>query len=117
MRILVFAHDSSLYGASQSLFTLLTNLNHEFLVLLPYQGKLEALLTVANIKHKIVDYPRAANQKPEVYTISRRVKDRLKYEFRLRKVLPQIKQLTIDFDPQLIYTNTSVVTVGYTISR
>ena len=117
MKVLVFAHDSSLYGASQSLFTLLCKLEFEFLVLLPYPGKLEALLQEANINYKIVHFPIAAKQKPENYKIGRTVKDYIKYKIRLKKLIPELQKIATDFHPHLIYTNTSVVTVGYMISK
>ena len=55
-RILIFAHDSSLYGASLSLLTILedivTDKAFDILLVLPYGGIIEERLIARNIKYR-----------------------------------------------------------------
>lgn len=120
-RILVFAHDSSLYGASKSLLTLLdywkkNNPEVEVLLLLPYKGTLEEHLINSDINFKIVDFPRA-DYKYSNQSVLDVFKLRLKFFLRERKAIRKISEIMKVYQPNIIYTNTSVVGIGNKIAE
>lgn len=119
LRILIFAHDSLLYGASKSLLTLLTEWkrrkNVTAKVLLPYPGKMEEKLNEMGVEYEIIEYPRCIypfrNQ-----SFIERIKIKWAYEAAQKKVAEQISAAIKNFHPQVLYTNTSVIKVGYEFS-
>lgn len=117
MNILVFAHDSSLYGASQSLLTALLGLvkkkDRKVLVLLPYPGKIQEAFSAAGIECIIIPFPRCVELKGRVNSVSKRIKHAYKYFRKFSNVLPLIKNVVSEFKPDVIYTNTSAVSIGY----
>jgi glycosyltransferase involved in cell wall biosynthesis len=116
-KVLVFAHDSSLYGASQSLFTLLTELKEfDILVILPYGGKIEALLKQAGIKYQIVNFPIAAYPATVQSDLKRYIKGTLRYYKHGFNALKELTAVVQSFKPDIIYTNTSVVNMGYRLA-
>jgi glycosyltransferase involved in cell wall biosynthesis len=121
VRILVFGHDSSLYGASQSLLTLIDGLVHEYgykvLLLLPYPGELIPVLTQLNIDHLIVPFPRCVIQTHNKRFSINRLKMFYQYYRDRYSVQGKLINIINDFDPDLIYTNTSVVSIGYELSK
>ncbi|WP_256009577.1 glycosyltransferase family 4 protein [Desertivirga xinjiangensis] len=115
MRILVFAHDSSLYGASQSLFTLLKHLkqkDYQLLVLLPRGGELLTYLENEGIDYKVLYFPRAVIQIKKGYSLLNRIIDIAKFYKKKHFNRKLILKVCEEFKPHLIYTNTSVVTAG-----
>jgi L-malate glycosyltransferase len=121
MRILVFAHDSSLYGASQSLLTALNGImkknEREILVLLPYKGLMEEQLSSLGINHQVLPFPRCVTPRAKATSLLNRLKRLLHYYKRLRLITPQVQEVVRNFQPDVIYTNTSVVSIGYHISQ
>lgn len=119
-RILVFAHDSSLYGASKSLLTLVdywkkNNPEVEVLLLLPYKGTLEEHLINSDINFKIVNFPRA-NYKYNNQSVLDVFKLRLKFFLHERTAIKKISEIIKVYQPNIIYTNTSVVGIGNKIA-
>jgi glycosyltransferase involved in cell wall biosynthesis len=121
MRILVFAHDAYLYGASQSLLTAVkgikTKSDRNILVLLPQAGKMEEELRAAEIEYKIVPFPRCVDFDNLTSSLIKRLKNRFIYYIKLVSILPQLYKIMGQFKPNVIYTNTSTVSAGYIIAR
>lgn len=119
MRLLVFAHDSSLYGASKSLLALLKEWEKRndlvVKVLLPYPGKIEDKLKEMNVEYEVIHYPRC------IYAFNRQtILDRLRILYNYRKadksVHAKISGLLQSFKPDVLYTNSSVIKTGYDFS-
>jgi glycosyltransferase involved in cell wall biosynthesis len=121
MNILVFAHDSSLYGASQSLLTALKGIkkkaNRKILVLLPYPGKMEELLRSEKIEYSIIPFPRCVAFNHASYSRIQRVKNIVAYYFKTSYIFPRLLKIARQFNPDVIYTNTSVVSVGFRVAK
>ena len=121
MNILVFAHDSYLYGASQSLLTALKGIkkieNRNILVLLPFPGKMEAELRSTEIDYIIVPFPRCVEFNYKTTSPLQRLKNRCNYYKKLYYIFPELHKIANQFKANLIYTNTSVVSVGYKLAR
>ena len=115
--ILVFAHESSLNGASHSLLTILIGLKSEynFLVIIPDKGLMEAPLFENNINYKILNIPRCS------YFNFKSITDHLKriYSYyRVKKtILMSLNLICNTFKPDIIYTNTSVISLGFDLSK
>ena len=118
-KILFFAHDSLLYGASLSLITLLEYLSKdnsfEIMVLLPYGGIIEERLKILKINYKIISFPRCVADKTN--SIRLRIRKILNYYIRKFTILPEILSESYQFKPDLVYTNTSVISIGHTIAQ
>ncbi|MGN6617277.1 MAG: glycosyltransferase family 4 protein [Ilyomonas sp.] len=116
-RILVFAHDAQLYGASRSMLSLLEVLrvdtSVELMVFVPQKGPLLESLNKLNIRAKIVSYPPNANfysgKKKNFVWFLKKLKKYLLFYKRIKKEVRQ-------FNPDVIYTNTSVVYWGALIA-
>lgn len=118
-KIMVFAHDSLLYGASLSLLTVLEHLSGEesinLLIILPYEGKIEYRLNALKIKYKIVPFPRCVTNQSN--SLIKRIQSLLYYYRQLFKVFPILQLLAKEFEPDLIYSNTSAVSIGYLLAK
>ncbi len=118
-KILVLAHDSTLYGASLSLLAILEHLSKdksfEIMIFLPYGGIIEERLKILKINYKIISFPRCVADKTN--NIRLRIKKVLKYYIKKSKILPEILYESYQFKPDLVYTNTSVVSIGHTIAK
>lgn len=118
-KIIIFAHDSSLYGASLSLLALLESLKNEqlfkILIILPYNGIIEQRLNKLNIEYEIIPFPRCVIKKSK--SVTQRIKVVFNYYKSYFRVLPTLLSLVHKFKPDLIYTNTSIVSIGYIISK
>ncbi len=119
-RILVFAHDASLYGAAQSLLTLLTEIKKdnfaEILVILPHRGKMEEALSAEEINYKIIAVPRCFTWDHSKH-IFQKLKHILKYKKSVWAKLPQLNAIIKDFKPNLIYSNTSIISIGSALAK
>lgn len=120
-KILIFTHDSSLYGASKSLLTLIDYWKKkqseiEILVLLPYKGIIEHNLKSSGINYKVVDIPRV-DYKFKNQSFLSILKMWLRFSCNENKAIKIISKITEEFQPDIIYTNTSVIGTGYKISR
>lgn len=115
MNILFLAHDSSLYGASQSLLALViylkNNTNVNIKVLLPYKGVIEQKLQDANINYEIIAYPRI-DYKGDKKKLTDIIKIYLKYFYQKEKSIKQLNKIILSFKPTVIYTNCIVIKIG-----
>lgn len=115
-RILVLAHEQSLNGASHSLITILEGLNamYEFLVIVPDNGLMVDELKRISVSYVILNLPRCAYF--NYNSFSDHLKHTLNY-YKNKKTLERKLLLTAQkFLPDLIYTNTSVLSLGYDLS-
>lgn len=116
-KILVFAHEQFLNGASHSLLTILIGLknNFDFLVIIPEHGKMEEELIKNNINYKILFLQRCA------YYNFKSFKDHfiktLKYFKNKNYNHSELYKIVNHFKPDLIYTNTSVMSVGLEVAK
>ena len=119
-KILVFAHDAALYGASFSLLTLLeylvTDYRFEMMVLLPYRGKMEKRLLNMKIRFQILNFPHCIIRREEISFIER-FKAIINFYRRNERIAKKLKQIVQEFRPDLIYTNTSIVSTGLKIAQ
>jgi glycosyltransferase involved in cell wall biosynthesis len=119
-RILVFAHDASLYGAAQSLLTLLEELSRnklvEFFVILPHKGKMEEALKLHGITYKVLDVPRCFtwNHSKNVF---QKINHIIHYKIKVRDMMPHLVKITNEFQPDLVYSNTSIISIGSVLAR
>lgn len=121
MNILVFAHDAYLYGASQSLLTALIGIKKraevKLLVLLPFKGAFEKELSAAGIHYKIIAFPRCVDFNYASDSDMLKVKNKITYNLKSMFTLPRLKKIARAFHTDVIYTNTSVVSIGYQIAK
>jgi glycosyltransferase involved in cell wall biosynthesis len=119
-RILVFAHDASLYGAAQSLLTLLTEIKKdnfsEILVILPHRGKMEEALSAEGINYKLIAVPRCFTWDHSKH-VFQKLKHIITYERAVWEKLPQLNAIIKDFKPNLIYSNTSIISIGAVLAK
>ncbi|MBM3777705.1 MAG: glycosyltransferase family 4 protein [Acidimicrobiia bacterium] len=121
MRILVFSHDTSLYGASRSLLTALDGLrargSRDLHVLLPYPGPLGIELERCGIGADVVPFPRCITSATEAATVPAHAARAVRYLAALRGALPGLDRATARFAPDVVYTNTSAVEAGFLVAR
>ncbi len=114
-KILIFAHDASLYGASLSLISLLEGLQrlqcYSIHVLLPFNGPMVGVLNELNIRNEVVFFPRT------VIKGSAKIRDIMKYYIDEKNSKSKIEKKVVDFNPDLIYTNTSAVRIGSHLAK
>lgn len=116
MKILVICNYSELYGANRSMLTILESLKkkrHQLLIILPFKGPIEQELAKLDIDFKVVRFF------PSYLYLKLMYKHLLVpilffYNF---LVLPKLLQLTKQFNPDLIYSNTSAENVGIILSK
>jgi glycosyltransferase involved in cell wall biosynthesis len=116
-KILVFCHDASLYGASRSLLDLLCGIIKEpsiaLLVLVPEDGPFVQNLRALDIPYKIIYYPKNVSfnkiHRKSLLIFYRRLR-------MYRSVFNKLHKHVKDFNPDIIYTNTSVIYWGAIIS-
>jgi L-malate glycosyltransferase len=118
-RVMVFAHDASLYGASLSLLPILEHLSKDrscrLLVILPRHGKFEKRLDELKINYKIVPFlPCISMQSDSIFGKSYTI---VEYYIREFASIHLLKSIAVRFQPEVIYTNTSIVTVGYNLAK
>lgn len=117
-RILIFAHDSTLYGASRSLLTILEQLANdkffELFVLLPYGGEMEKRLDLLKVNYHVIPFPRCVESHSNSFIT--KINNTIKYKKREYNIFPLLQTLVLEFKPNLIYTNTSVISIGYKLA-
>jgi glycosyltransferase involved in cell wall biosynthesis len=114
-RVLVFAHDASLYGASQSLLTILQHLVKfvDFLVVLPYGGDIESELNKGGVPYRILPIPRCGKLAPRKFDMP----SKIAYYYKQIRARHLIAPIIKSFQPNLLYSNTSVLSFGHYISK
>lgn len=116
-KILVFAHEHSMNGASHSLFSILKQLSDDFdfYVIVPQEGLFTKNLQSIGINYSILEIPRIGS----FNKLGNR--EFVMKLLRLKKIMnDQVKQVidTIgNFKPEIIYTNTSVLNIGYYVAK
>lgn len=118
-KILIFAHDSSMYGATLSLLSLLENMcqdeNYKILVLLPYGGEIEKHLNRLSIDYQIIPFQRCVTTNEQ--NLKLKIINIVKYIRNENRILSRLLEVAKKFKPDVIYTNTSVVSIGYTLAK
>ena len=116
-KIFVFAHESEMNGASHSLLTILTGLKdqYEFLVIVPAEGLMANALRKNNINYKLLNLPRCGyfNYISFIYHL----KITTKYYKNKRYFNKKLISVVNEFQPDIIYTNTSVLSWGFDIAK
>jgi|GEM_PF-1337622 len=119
-KILIFAHDSSLYGSTQSLLPILKQLsqtnNYKCLLIIPFPGPLEGILINLNISYKIIKFPLCGYRSISSPISDANINYKKQIAKQLAKSLYNLEKSVINFKPSLIYSNTSTVTVGYILA-
>ncbi len=131
MKVAFFAHYHDQFGANRSLlnfFSGIADFNIEPLVVVPQRGELSAKLRSIGVPYIIEDYrwwmlearhyPHLRRNVPKYIRALLRFKRR-KRQIELgnqRQALTIAKRLA-DFNPDVIYSNSSVINVGFLVSR
>jgi glycosyltransferase involved in cell wall biosynthesis len=119
-KILVFAHDASLYGASQSLLTLLEGITEnrfaELLVLLPHKGKIEDVFILKGINYKVIDFPRCFTWNHSK-SFFQKLNNIIGYNRKVRSILPHLVNIVDQYKPDMIYSNTSIISIGAVLAK
>lgn len=116
-KILVFAHEQNLNGASHSLLAIIKGLKskYEFMVIVPENGMMTDELNKIGIEYQIINLPRCAYFK-RVSAYDHFMKT-IHFYNRKKKYEKELFLFTTKFDPDIIYTNTSVISFGYSLSK
>ncbi|WP_264553454.1 glycosyltransferase family 4 protein [Flavobacterium sp. N2038] len=116
-RILVFAHEQYLNGASHSLIAILEGLKevYEFLVIVPDYGLMVDELKRINVNFEILNLPRCGYF--NYSSFQNHVKEIRLYYKRKKVITKRLFLIAENFLPDLIYTNTSVLSLGYDLSK
>lgn len=121
MKILFVSHDSKLYGAPRSLLNLIEGIKKNYPeikmhALLPYDGLLIEELKKNDVDISIVPFPWSVSG----YIKLPLLKQLYRWLKKMRVILTTIPSFVKEvkkINPDLIYTNTSVVTHGYFASK
>ncbi|MFD2891014.1 glycosyltransferase family 4 protein [Flavobacterium chuncheonense] len=116
-KILVFAHEPYLNGASHSLLSILVGLqaHYEFKVIVPDYGLMTAELEKKTIAFEVINLPRCAYF--NWVSIVDHLKKTIHYYKTKRSFEKQLEVVVHQFQPDLVYTNTSVMEFGYAIAK
>lgn len=116
-RILVLAHEQYLNGASHSLITILEELQDkfEFFVIVPDFGLMVDELTRIGVNYKILNLPRCGYF--NYSSFQNHIKEIILYYKRKTIAEKKIHLIAQNFLPDLVYTNTSVLSLGYDLSK
>lgn len=115
MRILICSHYSANYGANRSLFDLMQGLlalDYQFLVIIPDRGDFVDLLESAQIPYHI---ERFHPMTFKAFRKSSYLKKR--YHKQNLSAVQALKKVVEDFNPDYIYSNSSVMDLGARLSE
>ncbi|MBR3919891.1 MAG: glycosyltransferase family 4 protein [Clostridia bacterium] len=125
MKILIYSHDSSFYGAPKAVFDLtneLRKVDYEIIYAIPCKGKLEENLIKEKYEYVILPNPQwiVADRKPDYsrwYYFKHYVKSLLifikSFVVAYRTNLKAVKEI----EPDVIFVNTSVALVGLYVAK
>ena len=125
MKILVYSHDASFYGATKAIFELTNELrkdDYEIIYAIPCKGKLEENLIRDNYEYVILPNPQwiIADRKPDYsrwYYFKHYVKSLLifikSFIVAYRTNIKAIKKIA----PDIIFVNTSVAPIGLHVAK
>lgn len=116
-RILVLAHEQYLNGASHSLVAILEGLKavYEFLVIVPHNGMMVDELNRIGVNYQILNLPRCGYF--NYSSFQKHLKRTISYYKNKRGFDEKLLLIVQKFLPDLIYTNTSVLSFGYDLSK
>ncbi|WPO79503.1 glycosyltransferase family 4 protein [Flavobacterium sp. KACC 22761] len=116
-RILVIAHEQYLNGASHSLITILEGLKarYEFLVIVPDNGMMVDELNRIQLNYEILNLPRCGYF--NYSSLRNHLKLTINYYRSKREFDKKLLLIAQRFLPDLVYTNTSVLSFGYHLSK
>ncbi|WP_026727816.1 glycosyltransferase family 4 protein [Flavobacterium denitrificans] len=116
-KILVLAHEQYLNGASHSLITILEGLMtvYEFLVIVPDNGMMVNELNRIEVNYEILNLPRCGYF--NYSSFQNHLKETIKYYKKKRVLKERLLLVAQTFAPDLVYTNTSVISFGYDLSK
>lgn len=125
MNILFFAHEAQLYGSNRSLLNFITELkklNTACFVILPQKGPLCDELEKLQIGYEIIKYywwvssPNITFWRQPMQFIKRLRTSLAKVRFTIKQ-LPKIKKTALSFNTDIVYSNSSVIWVGWVMAR
>jgi glycosyltransferase involved in cell wall biosynthesis len=118
IKVLFIAHDSSLFGSNKSLLNLITGLNGRIkpIILVPDRGSVCDVLDNLNIKYYVFNY-KYASASISILSIYKFLPLMLLNNFINSKVEKEIISLLAKEEIDLIHSNSSVITIGFNISR
>ena len=117
MKILSVVSDSIRGGATISFINLVVGLKRrgvEVVVVTPRSGYLTEVLQRNGIKYFVISFGFSVwpfNQGRNI------IKHTINYKKNERQAVDAVKRIAIDFNPDLIHTNVSVVNIGYKVAR
>ncbi len=116
-KILIFAHEQYLNGASLSLLSILKALKYKyhFLVILPGDGPMVYELEKLRIDYQLKSLPRCAYF--NWVSVSDHLKRVILYYKNKYRWKESLLLLSSKFEPDIVYTNTSVVSLGYDLAN
>ena len=116
-KILVLAHEQYLNGASHSLIAILEGLKsmYEFLVIVPDRGMMLDELNRIGVNYEILNLPRCGYF--NYSSFKNHLIQTINYYRNKRILEKKVFFIAQNFLPDLVYTNTSVLSLGYDLSR
>ncbi|MCQ2374850.1 MAG: glycosyltransferase [Salinivirgaceae bacterium] len=124
MKILVFTHKSSFFGASKSIFEITNVLcsEHEITYVIPNHGKMEVELQNAHYKYLILPNPIwTITPKPKKYSnwnySKHYIKTKLTFLISFLYAYKQSINTVRRLNPDIIITNTSVAPMGLIVAK
>jgi glycosyltransferase involved in cell wall biosynthesis len=117
MTILFISHYSGMYGANQSLYSLIRTLKREYnitpIVLLPREGEICAYLEREKIRYVVSHYYWWVNNDTGILQWGLNIRKQLRNRSRIQK----LTQLFINQSIDLVYTNSITVNIGVYLSH
>lgn len=118
-KILVLLHDANLYGGTRSLLTILVGLKDkvDFLVV-GQEGAVSPILAENNIPQIFYRLPWCTEPKEQLEVSGfEKIKSYLRRQRCILGAKRHLLQVVSNFKPNIIYTNTSVVSLGHWLSK
>lgn len=117
MTILFISHYSAMYGANQSLCSLIVALKREYnitpIVLLPREGEICTYLEQEGIRYVVSHYYWWVNNDKGIFQWGLNVRKQIRNRSRIQKLI----QISINESIDLVYTNSITVNIGVYLSR
>ncbi|MCP4443645.1 MAG: glycosyltransferase family 4 protein [Aureispira sp.] len=115
IKMLIFTHYSAYYGANRSLVDLLLGLrqlNYGLKVIAPSEGEFTEVLQKQNLDYEVVPFY------PSIYSTTRLSFFLKKKRYKKNtQSLDILKSIVKDFAPDYIYTNSSVMDLGFRLAK
>lgn len=114
MNILFFTHYAKLYGANRSLLDIIQGLKSQdvnVLVILPKNGDLTRALALLKVDYQVMNFYTL------FYSSTWQIPKTLIKYFLQKISISRISSRVKKFNPDLVYSNSSVIDIGYEISK